>query len=72
MAYKPGDKVKFSGQIGHTRFGTIAKIWHDSDGIPWAHINTEPCYIWEKPQDLIFVVCLDGDHINHTKCIIHD
>ena len=65
------ERITFSGQLGHTRQGTIIKTWNDPDGRQWAHVQADPIYIWEKPGDCVFVVCLDPNYLDHKYCIAH-
>ena len=67
-----GKQIEFSGASGVTRHGIILKEWTSPLGEKWAHVQAKPYYIWERPQDCIFVVALDSDNLDHNKCIIHN
>jgi hypothetical protein len=66
-----GKQIEFSGQHGLTRNGIILKTWTSPKNELWAHVQAKPYYVWERPQDCIFVVALDEMNIDHNKCVVH-
>ena len=64
-----GDIIRFSGQIGIKRKGTIDKIWTSPKGILFCHARSHPIYAWEK-EPVFFTVCLNPTYYNHPFCVI--